>query len=189
MQTAQGIIDRLSFDSMKARDVAQFFEPCRNFNSCISDSACDPGIFQLHHRHSVKIYPRLFIRIRHTFTVPTSVVWCKLSHALHSIKDTVAAKRLPWSAEPSKLCELSNAAAGTRLRGRAGTLTTGRLAALLPSGDRLSAHDNPWVLVYQSRTLGSGELGRLKPNRVLEHGQAKRRRGGQTPHSGQKCTD
>jgi hypothetical protein len=38
MQTAQGIIDGLFFDTVKARDLAQFFESCRNFNSCISDS-------------------------------------------------------------------------------------------------------------------------------------------------------
>jgi hypothetical protein len=72
VQAAQGIIDRLRFDGVKAGDVAQFFEPCRNFNSCISNSSCDPGILQFHHRHSVKIYPKLFIRIRHTFTVPTA---------------------------------------------------------------------------------------------------------------------
>src|ERR1700730_23618 len=72
MQTAQGIIDCLFFDNMKAGDVAQFFEPCRNFNSCISDSPCDLGIFQFHHRHSVKIYPKLFITIRHTFTAGVS---------------------------------------------------------------------------------------------------------------------
>ena len=70
VQTAQGIIDRLRFDGVKAGDVAQFFEPCRNFNSCISDSPCDLGIFQFHHRHSVKIYPKLFITITHTYTVP-----------------------------------------------------------------------------------------------------------------------
>jgi hypothetical protein len=72
-QTAQGLIDRLRFDGVKAGDVAQFFEPCRNFNSCISDSPCDLGILQFHHRHSVKVYPKLFIRIRHTFAVPTAL--------------------------------------------------------------------------------------------------------------------
>ena len=71
-QTAQGIIDRLRFDGVKAGDVAQFFEPCRNFNSCISDSPCELCILQFHHRHSVKVYPKLFIRIRHTFAVPTA---------------------------------------------------------------------------------------------------------------------
>jgi hypothetical protein len=59
-QTAQGIIDRLRFAGVKAGDVAQFFEPCRNFNLCISDSPRDLGILQFHHRHSVKVYPKLF---------------------------------------------------------------------------------------------------------------------------------
>jgi hypothetical protein len=69
-QTAQGIINRLFFDNMKARDIVQFFEPCRNFTSRIPGSPRDLGIFQFHHRHSVKIYPKLFITITHTFTVP-----------------------------------------------------------------------------------------------------------------------
>ena len=69
-QAAQGIIERLVFDWMKARDVAQFFEACRNLNSRISDSPCDLGILQFHHRHSVEVYPKLFILIRHTFSVP-----------------------------------------------------------------------------------------------------------------------
>ena len=67
MQSTHGIIDRLFFDGMKARDLAQFGEACRNFNSRISDSPCDLGILQFHHRHSVKVYPKLFIRISHTF--------------------------------------------------------------------------------------------------------------------------
>jgi hypothetical protein len=60
------IIDRLRFDGVKAGDVAQFFEPCRNLNSRISDSPCDLGILQFHHSHSVKVYPKLFITISHT---------------------------------------------------------------------------------------------------------------------------
>ena len=65
-QSAQGIIDRLFLDGMEARDLAQFFEARRNFNSRISDSPCDLGILQFHHRHSVEVYPKLFILIRHT---------------------------------------------------------------------------------------------------------------------------
>jgi hypothetical protein len=71
-QTAQSIIDRLRFAGVKAGDVAQLFKPCRNFNSCISDSPCELCILQFHHRHSVKVYPKLFIRIRHTFAGPTA---------------------------------------------------------------------------------------------------------------------
>jgi hypothetical protein len=93
MKTAQGIIDRLFFDRMKARDVAQSFEPCRNFNSCISNSPCDLGILQFHHRHSVKIYPKLFITIRHAITTLNigGVVQCKLPYALYSIQDNSVA--------------------------------------------------------------------------------------------------
>jgi hypothetical protein len=93
MKTAQGSIDRLFFDRMKARDVAQSFEPCRNFNSCISNSPCDLGILQFHHRHSVKIYPKLFITIRHAIATLNigGVVQCKLPYALYSIQDSSVA--------------------------------------------------------------------------------------------------
>jgi hypothetical protein len=69
-QSAQGIIERLFLDGMEARDLAHFFEARRNFNSRIPDSPCDLGILQFHHSHSVKVYPKLFIRISHTFFNP-----------------------------------------------------------------------------------------------------------------------
>jgi hypothetical protein len=65
-QSAQGIIERLFFDGIETRDLAQFLEACRNFNSRISDSPCDLGILQFHHRHSVEVYPKLLILITHS---------------------------------------------------------------------------------------------------------------------------